>query len=242
MPGFRGQCPRRALASGRCSGPRRRHPVDKAPTAQPSLTVRRPGRSRRRGPGGAARSSGAPAHLDKALTAGIFADGERDIAVGDQGLGRRSAGHEDRVDCRPCGRNRPALPRQRDDRDTHPYRYRRGHRHSRRRGGAVCPGQTALVIDLQVVAACSVPVTGVARANGPPSCPLSTSGPTLVGGAPGSDADPSQCLDFLLAVAPERGLPVDLHVDETSDPGTFTLPALADRAAASRSPSQPATA
>ena len=47
-------------------------------------------------------------------------------------------------------------------------------------------------------------------------------GADVVGGAPWLDPEPSNSLDFLLSIAAERGLPADLHLDETSDAGSFT--------------------
>ena len=172
------------------------------------------------------------AHLDKALTASIFADGERDLpsaikawAAARPGMKTREiAARAEETALRYLANGTTAM---RTHTDT-------GEGIGTRAVEAMLSVRAKLrsVIDLQVVAACSVPVTGVTgRANRAAFLSALDIGADVVGGAPWLDADPSQCLDFLLAVAAERGLPVDLHVDETSDPGTFTLPALAERAA-----------
>ena len=92
--------------------------------------------------------------------------------------------------------------------------------------------RTALhgTVDVQVVAACSVPSTGVAGAE----CRAAflaalDAGADVIGGAPWLDPDPLEAIDFLLATAVDRHLPVDLHLDESLDVSAFTLPALAAR-------------
>lgn len=55
-------------------------------------------------------------------------------------------------------------------------------------------------------------------------------GADVVGGNPSLEAEPETALDTLLAVAVERGVPVDLHLDETTDPSVFLLRRLAERA------------
>jgi cytosine deaminase len=53
-----------------------------------------------------------------------------------------------------------------------------------------------------------------------------------VGGCPYLDPDPTEAIDLVLRTAAEHGLGVDLHVDETLDPGVLTLEALAERVVA----------
>jgi cytosine deaminase len=87
-------------------------------------------------------------------------------------------------------------------------------------------------MDVQVVAACSVPSTGVAGAdNRATFLAALDAGADVIGGAPWLDPEPLQALDYLLSVAVERHLPVDLHLDETLDVGTLTLASLAERVA-----------
>jgi cytosine deaminase len=87
-------------------------------------------------------------------------------------------------------------------------------------------------MDVQVVAACSVPCTGVAGAdNRAAFLAALDAGADVVGGAPWLGPEPGKALDYLLSVAAERNLPVDLHLDETLDPGTLTLVPLAERVA-----------
>lgn len=52
----------------------------------------------------------------------------------------------------------------------------------------------------------------------------------VIGGAPWLDADPEAAVDELTAAAAEAGLPVDLHLDETTDAGQLTLARYISRA------------
>jgi cytosine deaminase len=85
-------------------------------------------------------------------------------------------------------------------------------------------------VDVQVVAACSVPGTGVVGAdNRAIFLAALDAGAEVIGGAPWLDPEPLKALDYLLSVAVERHLAVDLHLDETLDVGTLTLASLAER-------------
>lgn len=85
-------------------------------------------------------------------------------------------------------------------------------------------------VDVQVVAACAAPCTGAAGTdNRATFLAALEAGADVVGGAPWLDPEPLASLDYLLSVALERHLPVDFHLDETLDPGTLTLLALAER-------------
>jgi cytosine/creatinine deaminase len=172
------------------------------------------------------------AHLDKALTAGMFSAGERDLssAVEDWTARRRAmrtaeiAGRAQETALRYLAHGTTAI---RTHTDT-------GEGIGTRAVEAVLSVRAKLrgAVQFQVVAACSVPATGVAgRANRATFLSALDMGTDAVGGAPWLDPDPSACLDFLLSIAAERGLAVDLHLDETGDAGAFTLPALAQRAA-----------
>jgi cytosine deaminase len=67
------------------------------------------------------------------------------------------------------------------------------------------------VMDLQLVALVGVP-TDVALLED-----AIDRGIDVVGGCPHLDADPIGCIDKTVAVAADRGLPIDLHMDETLD-------------------------
>ena len=54
-------------------------------------------------------------------------------------------------------------------------------------------------------------------------------GADLLGGAPWLDEDPAGAYETLVDIAAAAGVGLDLHVDETLDPETFTLPHLIDR-------------
>ena len=80
------------------------------------------------------------------------------------------------------------------------------------------------VIDLQIVALCSRPVTGRAGAENRALLRAAlAAGADLVGGAPAIDEDPSGAVDILAAIAGTAGVGMDLHVDETIDPAVFTM-------------------
>ncbi len=54
-------------------------------------------------------------------------------------------------------------------------------------------------------------------------------GADLVGGAPALCPDPAAEIDVAFALADAYDVPVDLHIDETTDPGVLTLEYLADQ-------------
>ncbi len=56
-----------------------------------------------------------------------------------------------------------------------------------------------------------------------------SAGIDLIGGCPHLESDPAAANDLFLTVAAEAGLPVDLHTDETLNPGTLGLADLAQR-------------
>jgi cytosine/creatinine deaminase len=172
------------------------------------------------------------AHLDKALSASLFDHGQRDLA----------SAIEAWVAARPAMRTADIARRAEET----ALRYLangttaiRTHTDTGEGIGtraieAVLSVRARLrpVLEIQVVGACSVPMTGIAgRNNRAMFLSALDMGADVVGGAPWLDPEPSKSLDFLLSIAAERDLPADLHLDETSDARTFTLPDLAERAA-----------
>ena len=88
--------------------------------------------------------------------------------------------------------------------------------------------ELADVLDLQIVALCSTPVTGLAgRENRAFLRAALEAGADGVGGAAFLDDIPPAALAFFVSLAEEFGAFLDMHVDETLDRDVFTLPALA---------------
>lgn len=86
------------------------------------------------------------------------------------------------------------------------------------------------LVELQVVALAGFPITGAAGAgNRAVLRDAVAGGCDLVGGCPHLDLDPNAATEHFLTVAGEAGLPLDLHTDETLDPGVLTLERLAHR-------------
>ncbi|MEN9645466.1 MAG: putative cytosine deaminase [Actinomycetota bacterium] len=83
------------------------------------------------------------------------------------------------------------------------------------------------LVDIQVFALCGWPCTDDDQRR------LVREAVTLgidgVGGCPHLEDDPEHATDFLLELAGEAALPLDLHTDETLDPTRFALPYLARR-------------
>jgi cytosine/creatinine deaminase len=79
-------------------------------------------------------------------------------------------------------------------------------------------------VDIEFVAMAGNPLTGAAgRENVAVLRDAIDAGADVVGGAPWLDADPAAACEMLLDLAAAAGLPVDLHVDETTDPAADTL-------------------
>lgn len=86
------------------------------------------------------------------------------------------------------------------------------------------------ICDLQIVALVSWPITGTAGAPGRALLREALSaGADLVGGCPHLDTDVHRANEMLLDIASEFGRNIDLHTDETLDPGIFGLADLANR-------------
>jgi cytosine deaminase len=86
------------------------------------------------------------------------------------------------------------------------------------------------LLDIQVSVLCGWPSTGAA---GAPQLALLrdavAAGVDVVGGCPHLEDDPVEATESFLTIAGEAGLPVDLHTDETLDPGKLFLDHLAKR-------------
>ena len=93
------------------------------------------------------------------------------------------------------------------------------------------------ILHIEVIALCGWPILGTAGANTRAllleAIALGVDG---VGGCPHLEDDPAGANELFLAAAAEAGLPIDLHTDETLDPGRFALEDLADRVIASGFP------
>jgi cytosine/creatinine deaminase len=91
-------------------------------------------------------------------------------------------------------------------------------------------GELAGLLDLQIVACASLPVSGLAgRETRAVAAEALAIGADVVGGAPYLDDDPASAYDELVNIALDAGAGLDLHVDETLAPGVFTLPLLIER-------------
>ena len=83
-------------------------------------------------------------------------------------------------------------------------------------------------VDLQLVALVGVPLTGSEGAGNRRALAAAlAAGADLVGGAPALDPRPAEYVAVCLDAATEANLPIDLHIDETLDPGARTLADLA---------------
>lgn len=85
------------------------------------------------------------------------------------------------------------------------------------------------VIDLQIVALAGLVTDGDGPANRALLAESIDCGADLVGGTPSLDEDPARAVDYLLDIAADHGVGVDLHVDETTDAQMAMLAVLADR-------------
>lgn len=99
--------------------------------------------------------------------------------------------------------------------------------------------RVADICDLQIVALVSWPITGAAGADGRALLRDALgAGADLVGGCPHLDTDVSAANETLLDIAAEFGRNIDLHTDETLDPGVLGLADLAHRVITSGFPHQ----
>jgi cytosine/creatinine deaminase len=85
------------------------------------------------------------------------------------------------------------------------------------------------LLDLQVVALTSCPLTGVAGAGNRAALrDAMDAGADVVGGCPHLDPDPTAAMHFALDVAGELDRPIDLHTDETLDVSILNLAEFAE--------------
>jgi cytosine deaminase len=83
-------------------------------------------------------------------------------------------------------------------------------------------------LDLQIVALVSAPTTGAGGAgNHAALLDAIAAGADVVGGCPHLEADPTASIAQFLEIAAAADRPVDLHMDETLDPGVLHLATLA---------------
>ncbi|WP_164737270.1 amidohydrolase family protein [Georgenia sp. SYP-B2076] len=83
------------------------------------------------------------------------------------------------------------------------------------------------VVAVQVVALTGVPLTGAAGAPARAAAAAALdAGADLLGGAPWLDPDPRGALEFLVGLAADRGVGLDVHLDETTNPAVQNLPGL----------------
>ncbi|WP_330186101.1 amidohydrolase family protein [Dactylosporangium sp. AC04546] len=80
-------------------------------------------------------------------------------------------------------------------------------------------------VDVQLVALVGNPLAGQAGANLRDAL---RNGADIAGGCPHLDPEPDRAVGICLDAAADAGRPVDLHTDETLDPGRLTLATLAD--------------
>ena len=86
------------------------------------------------------------------------------------------------------------------------------------------------VIDVEIVALTSAPMTGSAGAGNRAALEAAiVEGVDLIGGCPHLDVDERAMIDTVLALGEESGLGLDLHVDETLEPSVLSLRTLAER-------------
>jgi cytosine deaminase len=88
--------------------------------------------------------------------------------------------------------------------------------------------ELAGVVDINIVAMAGIPLTGRAgRENAAVLRDAIGTGADVIGGAPWLDPDPRTAYELLFSLAADGNLPVDVHVDETTDPAVHTLDDLA---------------
>jgi cytosine/creatinine deaminase len=89
--------------------------------------------------------------------------------------------------------------------------------------------ELAGMVDIEIVTGAGVPITGAAgRENLAALRDAIDAGADVIGGAPWLDPEPAAATRLLFDIAAAAGLPVDLHVDETTDVAADTLGVMID--------------
>lgn len=89
--------------------------------------------------------------------------------------------------------------------------------------------ELAGTVDIEIVAGTDIPITGTAgRDNLAALRDAIDVGADVIGGAPWLDPDPAAATRLLFDIAAAAGLPIDLHVDETTDVAADTLGVIID--------------
>jgi cytosine deaminase len=91
------------------------------------------------------------------------------------------------------------------------------------------------LVDVQLVALVPVPLAGDAARDLRRAL---SEGADIAGGAPHLDPEPHRAVGICLDAAGEAGVPMDLHTDETLNPGILTLETMADLVARTGFPHQ----
>lgn len=89
--------------------------------------------------------------------------------------------------------------------------------------------ELAGTVDIEIVTGAGIPITGMAgRDNVAALRDAIDAGADVIGGAPWLDPEPVAACRLLFDIAAAAGLPVDLHVDETTDTAADTLGVIID--------------
>lgn len=86
------------------------------------------------------------------------------------------------------------------------------------------------IVDLQIVAQIGSPEPEVWSKHVAILHSAVAAGANVIGGAPSVESEPREALDACFAVAVDLGLPVDFHIDETTDPAASDLERLVELA------------
>lgn len=170
------------------------------------------------------------AHLDRALLGGRFPNPDGDLAGAIEAVrGSYPAATEAEI----LGRARTALTAA----VSHGYTAVRTHAACEAgletravRALARLRDEVSQIVDLQVVALVAPPLTGTeGAAQRQRLAEAIRAGTDVIGGAPWLDDHPAEAITVLVEAAAEAGLPLDLHLDETTDADVATLSTFAEQ-------------